>query len=89
MGWDNPPEIEPALFIYVVIAKDYDTARQLVLLPAKLYLLSRTRIIERLGYSVPTKGFDMTYDLVFNLEVGEQFLKKARKSQRRLWTGHR
>jgi len=79
MGWDNPPEIEPGLFIYVVIAKDYDTARQLVLLPAKLYLLSRPRIIERLGYPVPTKEFDMTYNLVFNPEVGERFLQKAQE----------
>ena len=79
MGGENPPEIEPALFLYVVIAKDYDTARQLVLLPAKLYLLSRPRIIERLGYAVPTKEFDMTYDLVFNREVGERFLKKAQE----------
>jgi len=77
MGWDNPPEIEPALFIYVVIAKDYDTARQMVMLPAKLYLLSRPRIIERLGYRAPAKEFDMTYDLVFNLEVGERFMKAA------------
>jgi len=79
MGWDNPPEIEPGLFVYVVIAKDYDTARQLVLLPAKLYLLSRPRIIERLGYPVPTKDFDMTFNLVFNIETGEEFLKKAQE----------
>jgi alkanesulfonate monooxygenase SsuD/methylene tetrahydromethanopterin reductase-like flavin-dependent oxidoreductase (luciferase family) len=77
MGGENPPEIEPALFLYVVIAKDYDTARQMVMVPAKLYLLSRPRIIERLGYSAPTKEFDMTYDLVFNPEVGERFMKKA------------
>ena len=25
MGWDKSPEIEPALFIYVVVARDYDT----------------------------------------------------------------
>lgn len=79
MGWDNPPEIEPALFMYVVIAKNYDTARQLVLLPAKLYLLSRPRIIERLGYTAPTKEFDMTYDLVFNKETGERFLRMAKE----------
>jgi len=79
MGGENPAEIEPALFVYVVIAEDYDTARQLVLLPAKLYLLSRPRIIERLGYSVPTKEFDMTFDLVFNLKTGEEFLKKAQE----------
>jgi len=79
MGWDNLPEIEPGLFIYVVIAKDNDTARQLVLLPAKLYLLSRPRIIERLGYPVPSKEFDMTFNLVFNLDVGEEFLKKAQE----------
>jgi len=79
MGGENSAEIDPALFIYVVIAKDYDTARQLVLLPAKLYLLSRPRIIERLGYPVPTKEFDMTYDLVFNPQTGEEFLKKAQE----------
>ncbi len=77
MGWDNPAEIEPALFIYVVIANDYDTARQLVLLPAKLYLLSRPRIIERLGYTVPTKEFDMTSSLVFNPDVSRRLLAAA------------
>jgi alkanesulfonate monooxygenase SsuD/methylene tetrahydromethanopterin reductase-like flavin-dependent oxidoreductase (luciferase family) len=79
MGWDKRPEIEPALFIYVVIAKDYDTARQLVLLPAKMYLLSRPRIIERLGFPVPTKEFDMTESLVFNIEVGDRLLAKAKE----------
>jgi len=79
MGWDNPPEIEPAHFIYVVVAKDYDTARQLVLLPAKIYFLSRPRIIERLGYPVPTKEFDMTESLVFNEEVANRLLEKAKE----------
>jgi alkanesulfonate monooxygenase SsuD/methylene tetrahydromethanopterin reductase-like flavin-dependent oxidoreductase (luciferase family) len=79
MGWDKRPEIEPALFVYVVIAKDYDTARQLVLLPAKMYLLSRPRIIERLGFPVPTREFDMTESLVFNVEVGDRLLAKAKE----------
>ncbi len=76
-GWDNPPEIEPALFVYVVVADDFDTARKLVLLPAKLYLLSRPRIIERLGYPVPTKEFEMTSSLVFNPEVSKRLLEVA------------
>ncbi len=76
-GWDNPPEIEPALFIYVVVANDFDAARKLVLLPAKLYLLSRPRIIERLGYSVPTREFEMTSSLVFNSEVSRRLLEAA------------
>lgn len=79
MGWDNRPEIEPALFIYVVIANDYDTARQLVLLPAKIYILSRPRIIEKLGYPVPTKEFDMTSHLVFNKEAANKLLEKAKE----------
>jgi len=79
MGGDNPPEIEPAHFIYVVIAKDYDTARQLVLLPAKIYILSRPRIIEKLGYPVPTKEFEMTSSLVFNEEVANKLLEKAKE----------
>jgi len=79
MGWDNLPEIEPALFIYVVVAKDYDTARQLVLLPAKIYILSRPRIIEKLGYPVPTKEFDMTSHLVFNKEAANKLLEKAKE----------
>jgi len=79
MGWDNPPEIEPGLFLYVVVANDHDTARQLVLLPAKLYLLSRPRIIEKLGYPVPTKEFDMTFKLVFNAETADALLHKAQE----------
>ncbi len=79
MGWNSAPTIEPALFIYIVIARDYDTARQLVMLPAKLYLLSRPRIIERLGYPVPSKEFDMTSSLVFNLDVSKKLLKVARE----------
>ncbi len=77
LGWDNPPEIDPALFVYVVIAKDFDVARRLVLLPAKLYLLSRPRIIERLGYPVPTKEFEMTSNLVFNSAVSRRLLEVA------------
>ena len=77
-GWDNPPEIEPALFVYVVVASDFDTARERILLPAKLYLMSRPRIIERLGYPVPTKEFEMTASLVFNPEVSKCLLETAR-----------
>jgi len=79
MGGENPPEIEPAHFIYVVIAKDYDTARELVMLPAKIYILSRPRIIEKLGYPVPTQEFHMTSHLVFNKEVANKLLEKAKE----------
>jgi len=37
MSRTAPKKSKPALFIYVVIAKDYEAAGQLVFLPAKLF----------------------------------------------------
>lgn len=79
VGGENPPEIDPALFLYVVVSASTDAARELVMLPAKMYLLSRPRIIERLGYPVPSRDFDMSAKLVFNTEVGAALLAKARE----------
>ncbi len=74
----DPMAIEPAHFTYLVVAKDRDTARKLVMMPAKMMLLSRPRIIERIGFKPPTYDFEMTYKLVFP-DSGEPWLAKARE----------
>jgi alkanesulfonate monooxygenase SsuD/methylene tetrahydromethanopterin reductase-like flavin-dependent oxidoreductase (luciferase family) len=50
----NPDLIEPAHFTYVAIGKDKDAARKAVLPQAKMLLLSRPKIIEKLGFTPPT-----------------------------------
>lgn len=61
----EPDAIEPAHFTYVAIGKDREAARKGVLLQAKMLLLSRPKIIEKLGFKPPTYDFEMTFKLVF------------------------
>jgi phthiodiolone/phenolphthiodiolone dimycocerosates ketoreductase len=61
----DPEKIDMAHFMYGVIAKDKDTAREKAMLPAKLLLLTRPRIIEAMGFEPPTHDFEMTFNLVF------------------------
>jgi alkanesulfonate monooxygenase SsuD/methylene tetrahydromethanopterin reductase-like flavin-dependent oxidoreductase (luciferase family) len=61
----DPEGIEPAHFTYVAIGKDREAARKAVLVQAKMLLLSRPKIIEKLGFTPPTYDFEMTFKLVF------------------------
>ena len=61
----DPEAIEPAHFTYVAIGKDKEATRKAVLLQAKMLLLSRPKIIEKLGFEPPTGEFEMTFKLVF------------------------
>jgi len=65
-GYGRDPEaIEPAHFTYVAIGKDKEATRKAVLLQAKMLLLSRPKIIEKMGFKPPTDEFEMTFNLVF------------------------
>ncbi|MGQ9506438.1 MAG: LLM class flavin-dependent oxidoreductase [Candidatus Bathycorpusculaceae bacterium] len=74
----DPLEIEPAHFIYAVVAKDAETAKKAMLLTGKMMLLSRPRILEKIGFKPPTYDFEMTFKLVFPRD-GEAWLQKAKE----------
>ncbi len=74
----DPAKIEPALFTFTVVAKSFDEARQMIALPAKIYFLTRPRILRRLGYDV-TDEYDMTFRLVMKLENTMALLEKAKR----------
>ncbi len=74
----DPKCIEPAHFIYVVVAKDTETARKNMMLAGKMMLLSRPRILEKIGFKPPTYDYEMTFKLVFPQD-GESWLAKSRE----------
>lgn len=74
----DPSEIEPAHFMYVVVAKDTETARKNMMLTGKMMLLSRPRILEKIGFDPPTYDFEMTFNLVFPRD-GESWLAKSKE----------
>jgi phthiodiolone/phenolphthiodiolone dimycocerosates ketoreductase len=74
----NPDLIEPAHFTYVAIGKDRDAARKAVLPQAKMLLLSRPKIIEKLGFTPPTYDYEMTFKLVFP-EHAKTWMETAQK----------
>jgi phthiodiolone/phenolphthiodiolone dimycocerosates ketoreductase len=74
----DPSKIEPAHFMYVVVAKDAETARKTMMLTGKMMLLSRPRILEKMGFKPPTYDFEMTFKLVFPRDA-EAWLAKAKE----------
>ncbi|WP_290901442.1 LLM class flavin-dependent oxidoreductase [Ferroglobus sp.] len=74
----DPEKIDMAHFMYGVIAKTKDEARERVMLPAKLLLLTRPRILEAMGYEPPTYDFEMTFNLVFPRDA-QRWLEEAKK----------
>jgi len=74
----DPYAIEPAHFMYVVVAKDAETAKKAMMLSGKMMLLSRPRILEKIGFQPPTCDFEMTFRLVFPRDA-ESWLAKSRE----------
>jgi phthiodiolone/phenolphthiodiolone dimycocerosates ketoreductase len=74
----DPSKIEPAHFMYVTVAKDAETARKAMMLSGKMMLLSRPRILEKIGFQPPTYDFEMTFKLVFPRDA-ESWLAKSRE----------
>ena len=74
----DPSSIEPAHFMYVVVADDVETARKAIMPTGKMMLLSRPRIMEKLGFQPPTFDFEMTFKLVFPRD-GESWLARSRE----------
>jgi len=74
----DPSEIEPAHFMYVVVAEDAETARKAMMLTGKMMLLSRPRILEKIGIKPPTYDFEMTFKLVFPRD-GESWLERSKE----------
>ena len=74
----DPSEIEPAHFMYSVVAKDAETAKKAIMLTGKMLLLTRPRILEKMGFTPPTYDFEMTFKLVFPRDA-EAWLAKAKE----------
>ena len=74
----EPSKIEPADFMYIVVAKDAETARKAMMLSGKMMLLTRPRILEKIGFQPPTYDFEMTFKLVFPRDA-ESWLAKSRE----------
>ncbi|MGD8506849.1 MAG: LLM class flavin-dependent oxidoreductase [Candidatus Bathyarchaeota archaeon] len=74
----DPSKIEPAHFMYIVVAKDAETARKTMMLSGKMMLLSRPRILEKIGFQPPTHDFEMTFKLVFPRDA-EAWLAKSKE----------
>jgi len=74
----SPEAIEPAHFTYVAIGEDKEATRKAVLPQAKMLLLSRPRIIEKLGFKPLTEEFEMTFKLVFP-EHAKTWMEKAQE----------
>jgi alkanesulfonate monooxygenase SsuD/methylene tetrahydromethanopterin reductase-like flavin-dependent oxidoreductase (luciferase family) len=64
--------------MYVVVAEDAETARKTMMLTGKMMLLSRPRILEKIGFNPPTNDFEMTFKLVFPRD-GKSWLAKSRE----------
>ena len=75
----DPEEIEPALLMFSVIERDYNTAINLAKIPVKVYLLSRPRLLEAIGIKPPTYEFEMTYKLVMNPETMKRYMEEIEK----------
>ncbi len=74
----DPLSVEPAHFMYVVVAENAEAARKAMMLTGKMMLLTRPRILEKIGFEPPTYDFEMTYKLVFPRD-GESWLAKAKE----------
>jgi alkanesulfonate monooxygenase SsuD/methylene tetrahydromethanopterin reductase-like flavin-dependent oxidoreductase (luciferase family) len=70
--------IEPAHFTYVALGKDKESTRKAVLPQAKMLLLSRPKIIEKLGFKPPTEDYEMTFKLVFPKDA-RAWMEKAQE----------
>ena len=61
----DPKKIEPAMFNYMVVAKDYDTAFKLVEFPAKILLAGSYDTLKDFGIEPPGMKLDVLH-FVFN-----------------------
>jgi phthiodiolone/phenolphthiodiolone dimycocerosates ketoreductase len=74
----DPSSIDPAHFMYVVVSENLEAARKAMMLTGKMMLLSRPRILEKIGFKPSTYDFEMTFKLVFPRD-GNAWLAKAKE----------
>jgi alkanesulfonate monooxygenase SsuD/methylene tetrahydromethanopterin reductase-like flavin-dependent oxidoreductase (luciferase family) len=68
--------IEPALFLYTVVAEDREKARQLIELPAKMLLTLFPKNLAQLGYSAPMKELNAS-SFIVKSETVKMMLEKS------------
>lgn len=74
----DPLSIDPAHFMYVVVSEEAEAARKAMMLTGKMMMLSRPRILEKIGFKPSTYDFEMTFKLVFPRD-GKDWLAKAKE----------
>jgi alkanesulfonate monooxygenase SsuD/methylene tetrahydromethanopterin reductase-like flavin-dependent oxidoreductase (luciferase family) len=67
----SPEDIEPALFMYTLVAKNYDEALERFELPAKMLLSFFPRVLEEFGYNPPNEKFNASKFIVTPSNVKE------------------
>jgi len=78
----DPEKIEPCMFLYTVVHEDYEEARRMAELPAKLLLLLAPRkkkkeYLERIGYRGEIPDVGDLFSFEFNPENLERMKKAA------------
>ncbi|MFQ5999209.1 MAG: LLM class flavin-dependent oxidoreductase [Candidatus Bathyarchaeia archaeon] len=76
----NPDAIEPAVFEYIVVAKDYDTARELIELPGKMIIAQWPGAAQHVKLNVPIQEEFHINRFVFNQENAMRLIKYAKEA---------
>lgn len=78
----DPDKIEPCVFLYIVVHRDYERARRMAELPLKmLFMLSpkKREYLESIGYKGDVPNAGNLFNFEFNEENVERLLKAAEK----------
>ena len=78
----DPDKIEPCVFLYTVVHRDYEKARQMAELPVRmLFMLSpkKREYLESIGYKGEVPDVGNLFSFEFNEENVERLLKAAEK----------
>jgi alkanesulfonate monooxygenase SsuD/methylene tetrahydromethanopterin reductase-like flavin-dependent oxidoreductase (luciferase family) len=68
--------VEPALFLYTVVAEDREKARQLIEVPAKMLLTLFPKSLVQLGYSAPIEELN-AFNFIVKPETVKMVLEKS------------
>ena len=76
----NPDAIEPAIFEYVVVAKDYDAARELIELPGKMIIAQWPGAAQHVKLNVPMREEFHINRFVFNRQNVLRLIEYAKEA---------
>jgi len=76
----NPDAIEPAIFEYIVVAKDYDTARELIELPGKMIIAQWPGAAQHVKLNIPMQEEFHLNRFVFNQQNALRLIEYAKEA---------